>query len=286
MPGRIKILCVDDEVNVLKALRRTFMEEENYQIYLAQSGAEGLDILESEEGISMVISDYRMPGMNGVEFLRQVNEGWPDTVRMVLSGYADTAVVVEAVNLGHIYKFMPKPWNDNELLMTISAALEHQKLRHENSSLNNLLREKNRELKKINAELHSFNEQLEDLVKQRTQDLELRNRVLQLSQSILDVLPFAVFGIDIEGHIAQGNNYGCSLFSQVELGPLGHRRQDVFPTKINSLIDELIKTEKLQTATAVIKETTYCCQAYPLNADISRGIVLVMSAYDNSCISS
>lgn len=136
MPETIKTLCVDDEANVLKALRRTFMDEENYQVYLAQSGAEGLDILESVEGIAIVISDYRMPGMTGVEFLRQVYERWPDTVRIVLSGYADTSVVVEAVKLGHIYKFISKPWDDKELLTNISVALDQQKLRRENSFVN------------------------------------------------------------------------------------------------------------------------------------------------------
>ncbi len=277
MPGRIKILCVDDEVNVLKALRRTFMEEEDYQIYQAQSGAEGLEILESVEGISMVISDYRMPGMTGVEFLRQVNERWPDTVRIVLSGYADTAVVVEAVNLGHIYKFIPKPWDDSELLINISAALEHQKLRRENSTLNIKLKQSYEELKIKNAELHKLNEHLEDMVEQRTRALELRNRVLQVSQSILDVLPFAVFGIDSEGYIAHGNNYGCSLFTRVELGPLGHRCQDVFPKEITAMVDELIATVQPQATKVTIDATTYCCQAYPLAEDISRGIVLILS---------
>ena len=131
MPETVEILCVDDEVSILKALRRTLLEEENYHINLAQSGAEGLDILESVDGISIVISDYRMPGMNGVEFLRQVNERWPDTVCMVLSGCADTTVVVEAHNLGYIYKFISKPWDNKELLIIISAALDHQILRRD-----------------------------------------------------------------------------------------------------------------------------------------------------------
>lgn len=231
MSDPIKILCVDDEKNVLKALRRAFMAEEKYEILLAESGAEGLAVLSSVDGIQMVISDYRMPGMTGVEFLRQVNEGWPDTIRIVLSGYADTAVVVEAVNLGHIYKFIPKPWDDNDLLMTISTGLQYQRLRLENSSLNFRLQRSNEELQQKNEELIKLNDNLEDLVAQRTQQLELRNRVLQLSQGILDVLPFAVFGIDVEDYIVHGNEYACSLFSGADLGPLGHCRQDIFPKK-------------------------------------------------------
>lgn len=106
MADVVKILCVDDERNVLKALRRLFMDEDNYDILVAESGAEGLALLEEEEDVRMVISDYRMPEMTGVEFLSQVYEKWPDTMRIVLSGYADTAAVVEAINLGQIYKFI------------------------------------------------------------------------------------------------------------------------------------------------------------------------------------
>ena len=129
MAEEIKILCVDDERNVLKSLRRLFMDEDNYEIFVAESGAEGLEVLEEEGDIRMIISDYRMPEMTGVEFLRQANEKWPETVRIVLSGYADTSAVVEAINEGQIYKFIPKPWNDEELLSSISAALQHQEMR-------------------------------------------------------------------------------------------------------------------------------------------------------------
>lgn len=277
MPDQIKILCVDDEKNVLKALRRTFMENEHYTIYLAESGAEGLEVLSSIAGIRLVISDYRMPRMSGVEFLSQVNERWPNTVRIVLSGYADTAVVVEAVNLGHIYKFIPKPWDDNDLLITIAAALEHQKLRQENTSLNMRLKEKNVELETKNKELHALNYHLEDLVQQRTRDLEIRNHVLQLSQAILDVLPFAIFGIDAEDLIVHGNNYGCSLLSPVEFGPLGHRRQNVFSAPINAMIDRVIKSHNSRDDNVSIAGQSYYCQVRLLNKDISQGIVLVLA---------
>ena len=84
------------------------MDEDDYEIIIAESGEEGLEPLE-EEGISLVISDYRMPGMNGVDFLSKVCEGWPETVRILLSGCAYTAEVVEAIKLGRIYKFIPSP---------------------------------------------------------------------------------------------------------------------------------------------------------------------------------
>ena len=134
MGENIKLLCVDDERNVLRALERIFMDEE-YEILTASSGEEGLAFLAENPDIQVVISDYRMPGMNGVEFLRQVCEKHPDTVRIVLSGYADTTAVVSAINEGQIYKFVSKPWSDEELRQTVAKAVESFALHHQNRGL-------------------------------------------------------------------------------------------------------------------------------------------------------
>jgi len=119
----VTILCVDDEANVLKSLRRLFLDE-NYEILTAESGQEGLALLEQHQPVQVVISDYRMPEMDGVAFFKEVHERWPDTVRIVLSGYADTAAVVAAINEGQVYKFIPKPWNDDELKVAIGKAVD------------------------------------------------------------------------------------------------------------------------------------------------------------------
>ena len=134
MDEEIKILCVDDEKNVLKSLRRLFMDHD-YEILTARSGKEGLEILEEQRDIQLIISDYRMPEMDGVEFLRRAYEYSPETIRIVLSGYADTASVVAAINEGQIYKFIPKPWNDDELKLTIEKALEVFFLKRKNEHL-------------------------------------------------------------------------------------------------------------------------------------------------------
>ncbi len=151
MDEEIKLLCVDDEQNVINALKRLFFDSD-YTIFSATSGQEGLDILE-RENVQIVISDYRMPNMNGVEFLKEVCKHWSQTVRIVLSGYADTTSVVEAINEGQIYKFVPKPWNDEELKVTISNAVERYFLVKKNTELNNELREKNEELTRLNKQL-------------------------------------------------------------------------------------------------------------------------------------
>jgi YesN/AraC family two-component response regulator len=132
MNSPIRILFVDDEHMILKTLRRLFMDSE-FETLTADSGEEGINILENDPPVHIVVSDYRMPGMNGVEFLRIVNTKWPETVRMVLSGYADTASVVAAINDGQIFKFIAKPWDDDEFKNTITDAA--QKYRNQEHNL-------------------------------------------------------------------------------------------------------------------------------------------------------
>lgn len=268
MDEMIKILCVDDERNVLKALRRLFMDEDQYDILVAESGEDGLAIMAEEGDIRLVVSDYRMPGMNGVEFLAQVYERWPDTIRIVLSGYADTAAVVEAINQGQIYKFIPKPWNDEDLKTAIAAALQHQTLKYQNVQLTEELQNKNRQLKEIN-------ENLEQLVNQRTEALEIRNRVLQIAQGVLDVLPVVVLGIDAEQMIVQCNDAACELFPHGFMGPIGNDRREILPVEINQLIDRL-ETETAPRCQVVIKGHSYRAEAKRLHESLSRGVVVAL----------
>ncbi len=191
-----RILLVDDERNVIRALERLFLDDD-YDILTASSGDEGLELLEDGE-VQLILADYRMEGMDGVEFLRRVYERWPDTIRMVLSGYADTAAVVAAINEGRVYKFIPKPWNDEELRHTVARALETWHLQQHNRTLTCRLEE-------TIGELRRLNEGLEEEVKKRTRDLEFQNLVLRRSQELLDQLPVAVVGVDSDGVVVQCN---------------------------------------------------------------------------------
>jgi len=197
----VRILCVDDERNVLRSLERVFLDDD-YEVVTAASGEEGLQIMaESGDTFQVVVSDYRMPVMNGVEFLKQVYAQWPDTVRIVLSGYADAGAIVAAINEGHIYKFIPKPWNDEELRVTIQNCLERY-----------FLLRSNRELLE---DLARSNQELEEKVRLRTEDLELRNKALEFSQTMLGSLPVGVLGIDENGLIAHCNTRAAHILKQL-----------------------------------------------------------------------
>lgn len=237
MYEQVRILCVDDEENVLRSLKRLFLDSE-YEILIATSGDEGLEILRNTEPVQIVMSDYRMPKMNGVDFLKEVYKHWPDTIRIVLSGYADTVAIIEAINIGHIYKFIPKPWNDAELKVAISNALDRYFIKQKNVQLTKELELKNRELQEIN-------DNLERLVAERTADLMMRNKMLTCSQNILDSLPIAVIGIDPEGQIVQCNKLGMELFHHENGNILGTDRRDSLSEEINAFIENVFEKGKL-----------------------------------------
>jgi diguanylate cyclase (GGDEF)-like protein len=120
------ILIVDDEANVRNALKR-LLRRDGYKILTADSAREGLDML-ARHGVQVILSDQRMPGMNGTEFLNRVKELYPQTVRIILSGYAELECVIEAINRGAIYRFFTKPWNDETLRSDIHEAFRHHEL--------------------------------------------------------------------------------------------------------------------------------------------------------------
>lgn len=133
IPSPYRILLVDDEPNVLNALQRVFRQE-NYQVVTAGGGQEALDLLRRET-FHLMISDYMMPVMNGGELLRQAKALHPDLIRIMLTGHADTGAIMSAINEGAVYKFILKPWNDDDLRVTVALALEQFELIGKNKAL-------------------------------------------------------------------------------------------------------------------------------------------------------
>ena len=166
------ILCVDDEANILSALRRLFRPT-GYRVLITNGGAEGLALLEAENGaVDVVISDMRMPEMDGARFLAQVTARWPRPARILLTGYADIESTVAAINQGEIYRYIAKPWNDSEVLLTVRDVLDRQSLEREKARLEALTQAQNEELKALNASL-------EDKVRARTEELRKANDKLK-----------------------------------------------------------------------------------------------------------
>src|SRR5487761_2096594 len=120
----VTLLLVDDEANILNALRR-LLRPLGYRIFTAESGRAGLEILEREQ-VDLVISDMRMPEMNGAQFLEEVRIRFPDCMRILLTGYADMGSTIAAINRGEIYRYISKPWEDNDLVLAVKHALERK----------------------------------------------------------------------------------------------------------------------------------------------------------------
>jgi len=156
------LLFVDDESNILSSLRRLF-KPLGYKLFFANSGAAGLEILE-QQSIDLIVSDMRMPEMDGADFLGRAARKWPDTIRLLLTGHSDMATTIKAINSGQIYYYISKPWDEGHIKVVIRQALEHKFLQNERSRLLELTQKQNEELAELNTGL-------ENKVLQRTEEL-------------------------------------------------------------------------------------------------------------------
>ncbi|WP_348539977.1 MULTISPECIES: response regulator [Spirulina sp. CCY15215] len=125
-PKKPKMLVVDDEPDNLDLLYRTFRRD--FRVYKADSGVKALDVLQAEGEVAVIISDQRMPEMKGTEFLSKTVPEFPDTVRIILTGFTDVEDLVEAINSGQVYKYITKPWDPNELKEVVDRAADTYKI--------------------------------------------------------------------------------------------------------------------------------------------------------------
>lgn len=164
------VLAVDDEPNILAALRRLFRET-GWRILTAGSAEEALVLL-SLEPVNAVLSDMRMPGMDGVQLLEKVRLGWPHVARLLLTGQADLGSTIAAINRGWLHRYITKPWNDDELVLTLRQVAQIQQLDAEKQALERLTQQQN-------DELTALNEGLEARVALRTGELAAANDKLK-----------------------------------------------------------------------------------------------------------
>lgn len=175
-PSPQRLLLVDDEPNILTSLRR-LLRAEGYAIRTAEGGMHALELLEQEPA-DVIISDMRMPTMNGAEFLKKARERWPDSFRIMLTGFADMDSTVAAVNEGGINVYLSKPWDDVQLLQAVRGGFERKRLVDERNALLALTARQN-------EELNFLNEGLEDAVRARTAELKQSSTFLELSNKKL-----------------------------------------------------------------------------------------------------
>ena len=181
------VLFVDDEPNILRAIKRALFTMD-ITLLLADSGAKALELMSNHE-VHVVISDMKMPQMSGAELLEQVAINYPDTFRVVLTGYADIESTIKAVNQGKIHRYLQKPWDNQELISVVEEGLERVKLKAENTRLQKLTRLQNRKLRDVNASL-------EQVVQKRTRQIKAALNKIEKHNLAMEQVLFNVISIN------------------------------------------------------------------------------------------
>lgn len=258
------LLLVDDEEGVLSSLTRLFRRD-GYRIFRANSGKAGLEIL-AQNPVNVIISDQRMPEMTGTELLSQVKDLYPDTIRIVLSGYTELNSITEAINRGAIYKFLTKPWDDESLRATVREAFQCLESKDGQSHVSQEQQENREELAC-----------LEQHIKEQDQEILLREGALQVAQEILENLPAGVLGVDDNGIISMANRFTYELFGGIG-GMVGKRADEVLPGKIYELCRQARQGSLLNNFSMTLgngRRLEVYCRKMTDNPRL-RGVILVL----------
>ncbi|MFZ5511663.1 MAG: EAL domain-containing protein [Pseudomonadota bacterium] len=189
---RRTLLLVDDEDNILAALKR-LLRRDGYHIVATTDPTKAFELL-AQHQVGVVVSDQRMPQMSGTELLREVKSLYPDTIRIVLSGYTDLKSVTDAINEGAIYRFLTKPWDDDQLREAIREAFHQQELAAENRRLS-------REVRQANGKLAEANEMLKGLLQEKASRIVRGETMIGVAQEAFHHVPLPIIGVDDGGMI-------------------------------------------------------------------------------------
>lgn len=241
MPFKYKhtILLVDDEVSITKSLQRLFRKD-GFVMQSASSGEEGLALLQSlGKRVSLIISDQRMPGITGSQFLAKAKDIAPDATRFLLTGYSDMESVIDAINTGRIHRYLTKPWKDEDLRFQVFQALEQYELVLENRRLTVLTRKQNKALKELNTDL-------EKKVQERSKEILEKNRALsrmneELESGFFNTVRAFTALAEIHTPILAGHGRRVSLMSRQIAKGLELSEKEVTHIEVAALLHDVGK---------------------------------------------
>jgi len=213
------ILLVDDETSVINALYRAFRKD-GYNILKADNPVDALDILKREKA-HLILSDYRMPEMDGITFLREAMNLQPDAIRMILSGYAESSIIISAINDGGIYKFITKPWEDDLLKIEVRHALERYELENTNKRLIEDIESKNEYLSHVNKILADKIDKIEEGVVNTIEMLSYLSKTKTLNL-IGNVEEISRIGKEVGKRLGLGDKGIKDLYLAIKLHDTGN----------------------------------------------------------------
>jgi YesN/AraC family two-component response regulator len=217
------LLCIDDDSATLRALQRSLRGEE-YSVLVADTASQAFELLD-KENIQTVMVDQRMPEVNGSDLLQQIKARHPNIIRLVLSGYADASTILESINEGEVYRFLVKPWNGDELKITLNQCFEHHELQRQNRELLQTVNSQNEALVQLNDELKSV--------------LENRTYLLRLVQEVVQHIPLPLVALDLTGQIVTANTGFIDQMDNKSV--LGSHIEDLLPVDVASQIQHLLQ---------------------------------------------
>jgi diguanylate cyclase (GGDEF)-like protein len=265
------LLLVDDEQNIVSALKR-LVRRDGYQILIANSGTDALDILEKNT-VDVIISDQRMPGMTGVEFLSIVKERYPDTIRLMLSGYTELKSVVDAINEGSVFRFLTKPWDDDKLRACIKDAFQYKNYADYNQQLS-------LKAQASSFELAQANRQLAELIDKKQNQLTIHLQSLEIVREALRHTSVALLGLDDTPIVAFINESAIELFSCINLN-FGDELQFACP----ELYELIMSAEESIAVPFYFNTNTYIVRWHNLGNDLtSNGKIVTMAPQMKSSI--
>jgi len=234
--NRATVLFVDDEENILKALQRLTMDEE-FDTEIAGSGDAALHKLTTLDRVALIVSDQRMPGMNGAEFLQQSQQLAPDAIRMLLTGYSDISAAADAINKGGASRYLNKPWQDEDLLQTLRAAVETWHLSRENKRLQAVVYAQNEELKQWNENLKNRVLQQTTAIRKKADDLN--EAVIQLKQNYNAMISAFSSLIEMRGQRMQQHAHNVSELASNAAREYGLMPEEIEIIRIAALLHDI-----------------------------------------------
>jgi putative nucleotidyltransferase with HDIG domain len=224
------VLFVDDEINILKAIQR-LLRNEPLQVLTASRAQEALDLL-SQHACQVVVTDQRMPEMSGVDLLSSVRERHPDIVRMMLTGYTEMTIAVDAINRGEIFRLITKPWNDEELKATIRQACDHHDLKQEIRRLNQVTREQN-------FKLQDMNRNLEGKVRERTKQLAEKHQ--ELRTAYVETIKALAEAVDAKDSYTRGHSERVGVYASKIAREMGFPKEFIERVYIAGVLHDVGK---------------------------------------------